>query len=789
MNREKRQDRQERWKNYADLFSYTVLGLFLAIGLLLSWFRMVSFSPSFYRFSAEVALAAVLCETLCLAFLGAVDQKYKLTFSLPVAAAVLAGFVFGWEKVLAGMRDYLNVMIACWNEKYSDNLSYMGKMAETQDNLSIFCLFVLLLCIAANGYLLSRKKLLPLFILVIIYFVPGIILEQSSVRGSICLLLSVVGIWLFSLRAGSRVRRAMWFLAVWAGLLVIYFFAPPGKSERVRLFEQEIWQTMGQLRYGKDTLPEGDLLRACEMEDGAKVTLRIRADHVKSMYFQGFTGAVYRDGQWRMLKKNIYAGERRGFLKWMNEQGVDPNSQYVAYQQAGDHLVAENPDETEIEENFVSVRNEGANRKYVYTPYSAQKPSGEKIVGKQDSGYVSGKFFGSRAYTFTEYSRNVPGELQRLDSWVYSPITEEQKKYLEAESVYRDFVYEHYLDENRELNAKIEEMFHSEDEGESAQGESIYEVTQRIRTKLKDETRYHPTPKENFGGEDPLLRFLEGKQSGNSAFYASAGVLAFRSFGIPARYAEGYYLDENQEESEAMEERTEDGIALTAQNAHAWVEVYADGMGWIPVDVTPGFYYDTYTLLQLSEMPQKIKKTAALENQGDEAEETLKKGNEDGGKNGENPQEQSNLQDVVWGGFLIVLFLVEAIWVVLEIRRVCYEYRIYHCMDTPNKDQETEFLFERIQENLWACGIDMQPGWHKAETKAEIREILGDISAGMYLKINDLMEKYFYGGSSLEADERRLLWSFLIRLRRGRKKNLSLHRRLRLRFLMFGSAA
>ena len=145
---------------------------------------------------------------------------------------------------------------------------------------------------------------------------------------------------------------------------------------------------MVQVRYGRDTLPEGDLLRACEMEDGTKVTLRIQTDHIKNMYFQGFTGAVYRNGQWKSLKNNIYAGERRGFLRWMNEQGVDPNAQYVAYQQAGDHLVANDPDETEIEKNVVSVRNEGASRKYVYTPYSAEKPNGDKIVSRQDSGYI-----------------------------------------------------------------------------------------------------------------------------------------------------------------------------------------------------------------------------------------------------------------------------------------------------------------------------------------------------------------------------------------------------------------
>ena len=36
-----------------------------------------------------------------------------------------------------------------------------------------------------------------------------------------------------------------------------------------------------------------------------------------------------------------------------------------------------------------------------------------------------------------------------------------------------------------------------------------------------------------------------------------------------------------------------------------------DGLGWIPVDVTPGFYYDTYALLQMAQVPGDIQRTAA----------------------------------------------------------------------------------------------------------------------------------------------------------------------------------
>ena len=148
----------------------------------------------------------------------------------PVGGAMVMGFLAGWDRVLAGMRDYLNVMISFWNEKYSDNLSYLGSFATTQENLTAFCLVFLLLCIAGNGYLLSKGKLIPLFGLVVFYFAPGIILEQSSARGSICLLLSAVGVWLFFFQAGSRAAQNDLFCSG-VGRTACHLFSVTGRKE------------------------------------------------------------------------------------------------------------------------------------------------------------------------------------------------------------------------------------------------------------------------------------------------------------------------------------------------------------------------------------------------------------------------------------------------------------------------------------------------------------------------------------------------------------------------------
>lgn len=66
---------------------------------------------------------------------------------------------------------------------------------------------------------------------------------------------------------------------------------------------------------------------------------------------------------------------------------------------------------------------------------------------------------------------------------------------------------------------------------------------------------------------------------------ATLTVLTLRYYGLPARYAEGFVL------TQETAARTAPGgtVTLTAGNAQAWAEVYQDGIGWMPLALTPGY--------------------------------------------------------------------------------------------------------------------------------------------------------------------------------------------------------
>jgi transglutaminase-like putative cysteine protease len=76
---------------------------------------------------------------------------------------------------------------------------------------------------------------------------------------------------------------------------------------------------------------------------------------------------------------------------------------------------------------------------------------------------------------------------------------------------------------------------------------------------------------------DDLTNFLTNKQ-GYCEQYAGAMAVLVRAAGVPARVALGYTPGARQSDGSRI---------VTSHDAHAWVEVYFAGLGWVPFDPTP----------------------------------------------------------------------------------------------------------------------------------------------------------------------------------------------------------
>lgn len=86
-------------------------------------------------------------------------------------------------------------------------------------------------------------------------------------------------------------------------------------------------------------------------------------------------------------------------------------------------------------------------------------------------------------------------------------------------------------------------------------------------------------------GADYIETFLFDRKTGYCSHYASAAVMMFRMMGIPARYAEGFAVDLDDA---VLTTGGQYLVNVTGKSAHAWVEIYVSGVGWVPVNVTYG---------------------------------------------------------------------------------------------------------------------------------------------------------------------------------------------------------
>jgi transglutaminase-like putative cysteine protease len=86
-----------------------------------------------------------------------------------------------------------------------------------------------------------------------------------------------------------------------------------------------------------------------------------------------------------------------------------------------------------------------------------------------------------------------------------------------------------------------------------------------------------------FTTDQPVVEFLFDKRRGYCEYFASAAALLLRLQGIPARYVTGLSVQPAN--------RRGDHYLVRALDAHAWIEAWIEGVGWVEVDPTPAEQY------------------------------------------------------------------------------------------------------------------------------------------------------------------------------------------------------
>lgn len=320
----------------------------------------------------------------------------------------------------------------------------------------------------------------------------------------------------------------------------------------------------------------------------------------ENIYLRGFCGDTYDAGVWM---RDLTHLERKC---QEDDHEYDAARAQIAFLTARKLEGQVNALEESQKPNLRQLRvfYTGLYSEQVYMPYFAQVAAkGIGLVG--DSGFTKDEKLKTLYFRQWDVSgEGLPSMISEKTDW---------------DLWYEEYVQEQYLKVPTELSivAKVaaEIAMNMESSEQTVNAERLTRA-QAVAEWLAQNTTYSLNPPILTEGTDPITYFLGTAKTGYCMHYASAAVMLLRQLEVPARYASGYMVEADSfqwQEGWSAPEQSADGIdvsngacyaaSVTDERAHAWVEVYLDAIGWVPVEVTPGYPVIVNTMV-LSEKMQ-----------------------------------------------------------------------------------------------------------------------------------------------------------------------------------------
>lgn len=333
--------------------------------------------------------------------------------------------------------------------------------------------------------------------------------------------------------------------------------------------------------------------------------------------------------------------------------------------------------------------------------------------------------------------------LEDSEGWDKTALQEIMRNYGAAAGVsaeveeleeYHRKIYDLYL-ESPVLSAETQDYLHMLTKDAATDLEKLW----RIEEELSSYT-YTRTPGELSdsvrNGSSFLDYFLLEKKEGYCTHFATAFVLLARAEGIPARYVQGFCVP--------MKGKKE--AVVTSDMAHAWPEVYLEGIGWIPFEPTPGYgqvRYTSWSMQQREEQGDARPEMSAREEPPGVPEE-MDEGLQQEGMEGKEPKGAERLLQAAKVLGLAVPAVLAVCLLMLLLERMAEERRFKKM----NNQQKLQREVSRNLRILAWLGVNRGDTETLQEMQQRARETLQEES----LAFLEIYETILYGSGEAGED-------------------------------------
>lgn len=521
------------------------------LDLLASILIFLALAAIFYAVSGSTAMLWLLGAGILTCIAAAIIRHFQKTkLLLPILlAALLLVVLFARNPLLSGSGAAWNTLRDLW----AAEKGILLPLAETDGTGLWLAGIVAGILLAMISVALSRVPTLTAVLLAALsvaaaFVQPGVLLLAAA----------AIALLMLTWQKNKNAVSAASFLLV--GVIVAGIAAISLQTGTMQALSQNAKDSLHHWRYEKaeEILPEGDLSEPVVKTESTDTILSVTADTAQTLYLRGFVGDTYENETWTALDAET-AAEEKDLFYWLHQSGFYPQSQLAAAVRLMGNYRS----------GSVSVQNLTGCSLSRYEPCTILPERAGLARNKiQPSAVETSGLRGERGYSYETVS-DAQTLLPELLDFLQNDTSDGVKSYLQMESAYREFVYSYALDVPAEFRAQLGAVLDQCCESYGPADSLTKEQAQTAALAFLELC---------FDGSDTIALPLADTADGTTYQYATVAALALRYYGIPARYVEGYTIKTTENEPTSVD----------ASAAGAWVEVYQDGIGWLPLALTPG---------------------------------------------------------------------------------------------------------------------------------------------------------------------------------------------------------
>ncbi len=542
--------------------------IFLAAGIygVLALFQSLK-GISFAEWAVYPA-AALLCWVIWYTYYGENRRAFWL---------LICGSVVAYGGALLWMEDVFGEQI-----RYIAGCVIGGLKLEPMDvTEAVLLLTALLIFFAAMSEFMVRSHTLLYFLTTLLLLLSplwgmragaGAMLLLALFQASFWVMQTAgAGGWRLSFEGGVKSRTLSRSSFV-AGLVLAVLFGAvflavsvqgDGVYDIVYETESRIYRTVSRLTGNSSRTVRGGAMNRGNVYRLGTPHLVVETDAkpTETLYLRGFEGAEYIGGGWSESGDGTLFEDIEKELGW--QMYADGLFQVSNLYHSMYFMMNSNMD-TEGVPDWRNMRISHVNGEYtnMYVPYYSQRSWG-----------WGGTF--QEGYMFWYYEQK---DMHIAWDQVYEEFMPLRDMYQVLQEAYMEEAQITYTQVPVHILTRLSNLCQENPQ------ESLEEITAFILYTLHENAEYTMAPGWTPLNEDMVEYFLFESGRGYCEHFATAAVLMYRLYGIPARYAAGYVV---QPSAFTQQEEGSWKAVVTDEEAHAWAEIFLEDYGWTPVEVTP----------------------------------------------------------------------------------------------------------------------------------------------------------------------------------------------------------